>query len=144
MPQVGWNSFLLPVCLGSRSEPQVLARKVYNKSRSQRHHSRSSSRCPGSSSRHHRDGSKSGSRHHSYRHSSRSEKKACWGCRAQVLEGKSLCELCYSRAVKESGAGDQQVEALVRKVIQESLNKISEQDRFRPYIQSSFCSSSSH
>lgn len=72
---------------------------------------------------HHREEPKTTSGHHSHRHSSCSERKAFWGCGAQVPEGKSLCEPCYTRAVKEREDGHQQ-ESLVRRVVRESLSKL--------------------
>lgn len=105
----------------SRSEQRRSSHKGSDSSKS--HHRQSSSK-----SKHYGSSSKSGHRseersHSSVAHSSHSS-SVCWGCRSQVPVGKSLCDSCFAKASRERGDSDQQLKALVERVVKESLKGI--------------------
>lgn len=121
-------SFSLPYCAffssPSRSDPQIPVQNVKDLARPQRQSPSRSRRDSASGDHHQRRRSHSSSRHRSHRHDSRSDRRACWGCGTRVPEGKSLCDRCYARAVREKETETQHLESLVKRVVQQSLKEL--------------------
>lgn len=103
----------------SRSDPLNAVQNANDLAKPQ--YNSSSSRRDSQSGSHQRRRSRSSSRHRSHRHDSRSDHRACWGCRTRVPEGKSLCDRCFARAVGEKETENQRLESLVKRVVQQSL-----------------------
>lgn len=121
-------SFSLPYCAffssPSRSDPQIPVQNVKDLARPQRQSPSRSRRDSASGDHHQRRRSHSSSRHRSHHHDSRSDRRACWGCGTRVPEGKSLCDRCYARAVREKETETQHLESLVKRVVQQSLKEL--------------------
>ena len=101
----------------SRSDQQH--NESHGHSRSSRSHHRHSS------SRHHsssRTGHASRSTPHLSPHDERLE-NSCWGCKASLSINKSLCDHCFSKVANERGGVDKHLEALVKRVVDKSLQE---------------------